>query len=56
MAVEHGVATAEEVDTVVDDLYALARDPRRAGQHPAHRAGLGREARRLAVEHVARSG
>ncbi len=27
MAVKHGVATAEEVDAVVDGLYALARDP-----------------------------
>ena len=27
MAVAHGVATAEEVDAVVDDLYTLARDP-----------------------------
>ena len=27
MAVKHGVATAEEVDVVVDGLYALARDP-----------------------------
>ena len=27
MAVKHAVATAEEVDAVVDGLYALARDP-----------------------------
>jgi hypothetical protein len=27
MAVAHGVATAEEVDAVVDELYAIARDP-----------------------------
>ena len=27
MAVKHGVATAEEVDAVVDELYAIARDP-----------------------------
>ncbi len=26
MAVKHGVATDEEVDAVVDDLYAIARD------------------------------
>lgn len=27
-AVRHGVATEEEVDVIVDELYALARDPR----------------------------
>jgi SAM-dependent methyltransferase len=27
MAVKHGVATAGEVDSVVDELYAIARDP-----------------------------
>ena len=27
MAVAHGVATAAEVDAVVDELYAIARDP-----------------------------
>jgi SAM-dependent methyltransferase len=27
MAVAHGVATAEEIDAVVDELYAIARDP-----------------------------
>ncbi len=27
MAVRHGVATGEEVDRVVDELYAIARDP-----------------------------
>ena len=43
MAVKHGVATAEEVDAVVDELYAIARDPTTFCRHPAHRAGLGRE-------------
>ena len=42
MAVRHAVATAEEVDAVVDGLYALARDPG-AGRDPAHHPGLGRE-------------
>ena len=44
MAVKHAVATAEEVDTVVDGLYALARDPSVLVADPAHRASLGGEA------------
>jgi hypothetical protein len=27
-AVRHGIAEADEIDRVVDELYALARDPR----------------------------
>jgi hypothetical protein len=28
IAIRHGVATEEEIDPLVDALYALARDPR----------------------------
>ncbi len=43
-AIRHGVADADEIDALVDELYAIAARPAHLRRQPAHRAGLRREA------------